>query len=160
MSKKRRCKKCSCLFEVNPRNPAHRYCRKKGCQQARKSKWQRNKMATDEDYRLNQAAAGRRWREKNRDYWKKYRSRNQEYTCKNREAQKQRNRRRTAAKSADGSILAPIAKMDASKPENTLFAGTYRLIPVLETEIAKMDALIVKIDPIPNGYAHNRGSFS
>ena len=148
------------MFDINPRIPAQRYCRKKECQQARKNAWQRNKMATDEDYRKNQAAACRRWRDKNRDYWKKYRKKNQAYTSKNREKQRQRNHSRTAAKGADGSILAPIAKMDASKPENTLFAGTYRLIPVPETEIAKMDALIVKIDPIPNGYAHNRGSFS
>jgi len=129
MARKRRCKKCGCLIEITSRNPDQFYCSKKECQRARKTKWQRKKMATDEDYRLNQAAASKRWREKNRGYWKKYRKRNQEYTNRNREKQRQRNRSRTVAKDANGSILTPIAKMDA---------------------------LIVKIDAISDSYAHNR----
>jgi len=101
------------MFDINPRIPDELYCRKKECLRARKNAWQRNKMATDEDYRNNQAAACRQWQAKNREYWKKYRKRNQAYTLKNREQQRQRNRSRTVAQGSDRSILTPIAKMDA-----------------------------------------------
>jgi len=70
-------------------------------------------MTTDEEYRKNQAAACSRWHEKNPEYWKEYRKKNQAYTRKNREQQRLRNHSRTAAKGSDRSILTPIAKMDA-----------------------------------------------
>ncbi len=156
-ARKRRCKNCRCMFDINPKIPDQLYCKNKECQRARKNAWQRMKMTTDADYRKNQAAACRRWQEKNPGYWKQYRNKNQTYTCNNREQQRQRNRSQTTAQDSDASILTPIAKMDASKPENKFITGTYRLIPVSGVGIAKMDALIVKIDSIPNSYAHNRG---
>ena len=101
------------MFDINPRIPDELYCRKKECLRARKNAWQRNKMTTDEEYRKNQAAACSRWHEKNPEYWKEYRKKNQAYTRKNREQQRLRNHSRTAAKGSDRSILTPIAKMDA-----------------------------------------------
>jgi len=45
---------------------------RKACQQARKTQWQRKKMATDSDYRKNQMESLQNWREHNRDYWRRY----------------------------------------------------------------------------------------
>ena len=50
----KRCAHCGCPLELNPRSKNQRYCGKKECQRARKRLWQKNKMATDPDYRANQ----------------------------------------------------------------------------------------------------------
>lgn len=42
-----------------------------------------------------------------------------------------------------------IAKMDASRGESTIVAGTYQLIPLGMDAIAKMDAINVEIRFIP-----------
>ncbi len=42
-------------------------CSKKQCQRARKAKWQREKMASDEDYRKKQADSQARWAANRRD---------------------------------------------------------------------------------------------
>ena len=61
---KRRCAACGCLFEPRRNVPQQRYCSKQACQRTRRRRWQRQKLKTDADYRANQAAAQRRWRER------------------------------------------------------------------------------------------------
>lgn len=141
---KRRCKSCGCLLEPSPKHPNQKYCTKKKCQRARKSKWQREKLAQDKDYRDNQADCQARWRAKNPDYWKNYRMENPQYTKGNREKQRERNRSKRA-------MLNPIAKMDAERGEKHEFSGRYKLIPIDGQMIAKMDAVIVEINEITTG---------
>jgi hypothetical protein len=73
MKTKNRCIHCRQVFVPNPRIKHQEYCGRQVCQNARKAKWQRQKMALDSDYQLNQKDAQHQWQEKNADYWDKYR---------------------------------------------------------------------------------------
>lgn len=151
--KKRRCKNksCRCLFVVSPRHPHQQYCSKKKCQNVRKRLWEREKLAWDEDYRKNKADSQGKWLAKKPWYWKKYREKNQDYTKRNREKQKKRDQRKKDLK-ADKTILKDLAKMDASNHENSIISGIYTLVPASCNNLAKMDAITVKIEKISTGY--------
>lgn len=146
---KRRCKCCGCLFVVCNKVKKHEYCKKTKCQKARRKKWQRKKIQNDTIYRNDQKAAQKDWSNTNPEYWKKYRDAHPEYTDRNRQKQRKRNRRRK-----NRTISKPIAKMDALKQKNNIISGKYELIPVRSDMIAKMDAIIVEITTISNGYAN------
>ena len=153
--KKRKCANPACrrLFEPNPKNRNQRYCSRKECQKARKAKWQREKMASDEEYRKNQADSQARWAAKKEGYWKRYRASHPEYEDRNREKQKERDRTRRSrdGPKSDASISGDLAKMDALNPENEIITGTYRLIPVQGDTLAKMDAITVELRTISGG---------
>jgi hypothetical protein len=100
-------------------------------------------LARDSDYRANQAEAQRQWRGRNKDYWREYRRRNRAYTERNRVDQRKRNLRRRSGEE--------IAKMDELKGKTLIPSGRYRLVPVCNAEIAKMDELIVEIGIISRG---------
>ena len=134
-----RCAGCGRSFLPNPKVPRQRYCSRAPCQRARRSLWQKEKLATDEDYRRNQADAQRRWREGHRDYWRRYRERHPEYCRRNRHLQGERNHVRRGR---------PIAKMDSLATRSSVISGTYELVPVDSGGIAKMDALIVNIEVV------------
>ena len=140
---KRRCAACGCLFEPRRNVPQQRYCSKRSCQRTRRRRWQRQKLKTDADYRANQAAAQRRWREDHPDYWRMYRQRHPEYTERNRERQRERNRRRRSAGTGPSPPL--IANMDAYRSQKPIRSGTYQLIPVTEPGVAKMDTYVVEM---------------
>ena len=139
---------CECCGKTFLPHPAlikvidQRYCSAPGCQRARKSRWQKAKLAGDSDYREAQAKAQKGWCSKNPDYWKQYRQRNPEYAERNRQKQRERNRRKRM-----------IAKMDALKTGNAIIPGRYRLVPVCNGMIAKMDELIVDIGVISKGFS-------
>jgi|LGVF01.1.fsa_nt_gb beta-phosphoglucomutase-like phosphatase (HAD superfamily) len=146
----RRCKHCHCLFEVCNKVEKHEYCKKTECQKARKRKWQ--KMQKDEQYRKDQKEAQEIWLQNNPDYWRKYRLKNKEYTAQNKEKQRDRNQA-ARSKSRNQSNPDMIAKMDALKQKNVTFSGQYELVPFMPGKIAKMDAIIVEINTISNGYS-------
>jgi hypothetical protein len=106
---KRRCAACGCLFVPRRNVPQQRYCSKRECQRTRRRRWQRQKLKADADYRANQAAAQRRWRERHPDYWRRYRQGHPDSTERNRQRQRERNRRRRLA--ATGPSPPAIAKM-------------------------------------------------
>ena len=139
-------KKCLCCKRGFPPHPAvrdQRYCSDPECQKTRKRKWQKEKLANDSDYRANQAEAQKQWQGRNKDYWKRYREKNPAYTERNRTAQKERNRRRRSG--------AKIAKMDELRGETPVSSGRYRLVPLCNLGIAKMDELIVELGVISRG---------
>ena len=139
-------KTCACCkrgFMPRPAVRNHQYCGEAKCQRARKRKWQREKVAKDSAYRGNQAAAQREWCSRNRDYWKEYRRKNPAYAERNRDKQRERNRRKRSGPE--------IAKMDASGQENIISPGRYRLVPLGNGVIAKMDELIVEIGVVSRG---------
>jgi hypothetical protein len=145
---KKRCRHCHRLFIVSPRNPDQKFCSSNDCQKARKRKWQRKKMRDDPAYRLNQRDAQERWCQKNPAYWKTYRDEHPEYTRQNREKQRSRNHLlRTMA-----AISRQIAKMDAFSAKEHDISGYYGLISVQDLTFATMDAKVVKIIEMPDGY--------
>ena len=146
---KRRCASCGCLFVPRRNVPQQRYCPNRDCQRARRRRWQRQRLKADADYRANQAAAQQRWRERHPDYWRRYRQSHPEYAARNREQQRTRNRRRRSA--ATGPSPPPIANMDAYGPQTLFRSGTYRLIPVPELDVAKMDAYLVEMHVLSDG---------
>lgn len=129
------CAHCGCLFNPNPRVKNQRYCSDKECQRARKRLWQRQKLATDPDYKANQTDSQKAWREKNPDYWRKYRELNPQYVEHNRSRQRARR---------------GVAKMDASGMDLPLESGAYYIVPEW-AGVAKMDASVRKVRLIPVG---------
>jgi hypothetical protein len=148
----RRCRNCGCLFRICNKVKKHEYCHKKKCQRARKRKWQKQKMKSDEIYRKDQKEAQEIWVNNTPDYWNDYRRKNPKYAERNRQKQRKRNQARSAKPETE-STLKPIAKMDALTHENKIISGKYALVPVKSDMIAKMDALIVEINTISKGYA-------
>jgi hypothetical protein len=124
------CSSCRRIVPANPRIKNQRYCGREACQRERKRKWQRAKMATDQDYRANQRDAQQAWRERNQGYW----------------------RRRRAAKRAAPST--PV-KMDALTPNFNLIPGRY-IITSIDRAGRKMDALQVKILPLSMGWSSRK----
>lgn len=139
------CKHCRTEF-IKLRNPNQMYCAAPICQRERKNAWRREKLRGDIDYSANQRASNQRWQSKNPGYWKNYRLSHPDYVQRNREAQ----RVRDATGSGDASHL---AKSDASSEEILIGSGSYWLMAAGD-DLAKSDALKVKITVITDGY-HN-----
>jgi len=137
------CLCCKRRFIPHPAVRDQQYCGDSQCQKTRKRKWQKEKLARDSDYRANQTEAQRQWRERNKDYWKEYRKKNPAYAERNRMGQRERNRRRR--------FEAEIAKMDELKGKALIPSGRYRLVPLGNLGIAKMDELIVELGVISRG---------
>lgn len=146
----RSCLSCEDLFPHLSNVKNHQYCKKVGCQRARKALWQRLKMGRDEAYRENQRKAQCAWKEKKPRYWREYRANHEAY--REREKQRQYRRRHPLGPSiaaqvppAQESSLRPadVAKMDATIP---IKSGTYRIEPVFATGcVAKMDTMVVQL---------------
>ena len=144
-----RCAACEDLFTRRRNVPDQQFCSKPECQRERRRRWQRQKLKEDPDYRANQAAAQRRWRERNPDYWRRYRQAHPAYTERNRQQQHMRNRKRGQV--GTGPSPPAIAKMDVCEAQTAVASGTYRLIPVSGENIAKMDAYLVEMHVLSRG---------
>ena len=70
---------CKRLFEPDPRVKNQRYCGEKDCQQARKRKWQKDKLAADPDYKANQRDCQKDWLQRHPNYHKQYRQNHPAY---------------------------------------------------------------------------------
>jgi len=147
----KRCAACDERFTPCRHVPDQQYCSKPECQRERRRRWQREKLSRDSDYRANQAAAQRRWRERNQDYWRKYRQSHPEYSARNRAQQRKRNRHR--GRGATDPLALPVAKMDVCNDKIPVRSGTYRMIPAQTSGIAKMDAYLVEIQVLSAGYS-------
>jgi len=148
---RKRCAACNELFTPRRNVPDQAFCSKPACQRERRRGWQREKLKQDPDYRANQAAAQKRWRERNPEYWHHYRQAHPKYTARNRQKQRERNRRRGLS-DTDPSPRA-IAKMTEYQSKKTVVSGTYRLIPVAGPGIGKMDEYLVEMQVLLEGYA-------
>ena len=102
------CIHCGRAFQPNPRVRNHSYCNAKTCQRARRSRWQREKMAKDIDYRDNQKQYYQEWQSRYPGYYRAYRAKHPEYVKRNKLQQLRRNNSRRK-KSSDKMI----AKMDS-----------------------------------------------
>lgn len=138
---------CCGTFFV-PRNKKQNYCSEHACQCKRKARWQKNKLATDPDYKETQRLADNKWHESTPDYWRRYRDRNPAKAKRNRLLQKTRNMKQRTKQALEPSKSMDIAKMDARKSKKTYhgeLSGEYWLIPI----IAKMDARKIFITCVP-----------
>ena len=132
----RRCLACGAAFALRAQTPNQAYCSAKACQRDRRKHWQRERRASDTDYRENQKQAHARWAAEHPDYSRRYREEHPDYVERNRILQRERNRARTKPW---------IANMDPSASGLPLPEGTYRLESVSPSGVADMDAWIVKI---------------
>ncbi len=132
----RQCEACHKPFRPRAQNPDQCFCSAAACQRERRRRWQAARRSRDPDYRENQKRAQKAWAERHRDYWRNYRRLHPEYVARNRARQQER----TRLKAAQG-----VAKMDASKAAMPIPSGTYRLSPVTDASLAKMDAWMVEI---------------
>jgi len=139
------------MFTVYAHVPGQQYCSERKCQNQRRQKWRKQKMASDKDYKANQSDAQKRWCSKNQGYWQRYRDEHPDYVKRNRQQQMVRNARRNA----DKREYEPIAKRYALDEKKTDISGYYKLIPADERLIAKSDVSLVKLELIsvsyPNG---------
>lgn len=131
----KRCACCGRTFEPRPQVPDQAYCPSPECQRARKRQWQRNKLKSDPDYRINQRAAQEAWSQRNRDYWRHYRDGRPEYEQRNRDQQKLRDAR---GQDVD------LAKMDVCD----LPTGLYRIVrhPGLPRDAS--GSMVIEITPV------------
>ena len=128
-----KCVNCQQVFRHRPQNKDQRYCSEKPCQRARKSNWQRQKMAVDPEYQKNHKASQKAWQVTCPGYWKKYRQKNPDQAERNRKLQLVRNAKQRGhfverlsmnemgqpfpfRLDSFSMSSVPIAKMDASTP--------------------------------------------
>ncbi len=141
--------RCACCRRILPRDSRvknQRYCGVKACQRARKRKWQREKLEMDPDHRANKRESQRAWQSKNPIYRQKYRGKNPDYCERNRQLQQVRDRAKRQAATAE----VHLAKMDTLEHILNDTSMTYFISASLGN-LAKMDALPVKIIPITPG---------
>ena len=122
-----RCAHCGSRFVPNPRIRNQRYCGRIECQRARKSSWQRRKLATDPDYQANKQDSQRAWRIRNPGYWQNWRLRHPEYVERNRMLQQER-RGRLSRRANSSMECAPTTCVPfASLARNSSTLATVRL---------------------------------
>ena len=139
----KRCASCGKAFHPRRQSPKQTYCSSVPCQRERRRRWQQTRRG-DPDYRDNQARAQAAWAAQHRDYWSDYRRLHPEYSKRNRLLQRERDSRRRER---------VLAKMDVSPYETPVPSGIYRLSPVTRDDLAKVDALMVKITAVTTTYA-------
>ena len=142
------CKSCELEKESNPcLKGIQQYCPDPKCQRVRKRAWQKEKMATDAQYRENHLTAQKRWRRQRplHRYQAHYRQTHPKYVEKNRDRQRGRNAKRRQQVATATVPAEPIVKMDA--PSN-IKSGTYLLTPYAALDaspkIVKMDTFVVQ----------------
>ena len=133
------CACCGQPFEARPQVPGQTYCSSPDCQRARKRQWQRAKLQSDSDYRINQRAAQQAWAQRNQDYWRNYREARPDYTQRNREQQRSRD---TSMPEQRPDI--DLAKMDVCG----LPGGLYRIVRHPAFPIESSTSWVVEIMPV------------
>ncbi len=134
------CAGCSTFFI--PRNKCQKFCSRPDCQRLRKALWQKQKLATDLEYKEGQRLAQKKWLQNNPDYWQNYRRKNPEKIDRNKSLQRIRNIKKRKNKSTYGVLKSTdIAKMDSRRVRGDNLFGQYWLVPA----IAKMDVVKVFI---------------
>jgi len=131
------CSHCGRPVSANPRVKNQRYCGEKDCQRASKRKWQRDKLAIDDDYKANQRACQADWHKRNPDFYKEYREKHPDYRKRNTLLQRCRNAKTRVIATMDTLELDParkpqvfyllplVATMDASAQKVLLFSMRY-----------------------------------
>jgi hypothetical protein len=135
MGKYFRCKHCGKEHLRDVRVKAQQYCGGSQCQQARKNRWEREKLRFNEQYRKKRQEDKSNWRETypGDQYQREYRIGHKAYEENNRQGQIKRNAKRK------------IVKTDAIKGKTLIREGLYEIKPQAMGKIVKTDAMIVEI---------------
>lgn len=152
------CRHCRCRCLVNYRlKSGQHYCGSVSCQQARKNKWERDKLGSDKLYGQARSSAKKAWyRSYPGDrYQHFYRVKHPEYVTTNRLCQ----RLRMSGVKASAS---EIVKTDALSSTIPFTSGFYELLPVDfcdAKKVVKTDALLVELRTCsgPHGFYPDRG---
>ncbi len=139
----KQCIACRQKFQTLPHTPKQRYCSALKCQRERRRRGQRATRKKDPDYKDNQVRAQQAWSKRNSNYWREYRRTHPEYIERNQRLQRERSHKRK---------MKLIAKMGALPPDPPVPSGVYRLIPVAQMGIAKMDVWMLEIKFLSNTY--------
>lgn len=121
------CTHCGHPFEPRPQVPDQAFCSAPECQRARKREWQRAKLQSDPDYRINQQAAQRAWSQRNHDYWRNHRDAQQVNGD-----QGERVMQRAGQKSDKPIDLFKIKSKDKGKPEHEARLAAYGALVVTQ----------------------------
>jgi len=137
MSQMIRCKSCQRYVPANPHIKDQGYCKRNACQRARKSKWQMARIEIDPGYKAHQNESKAKWRKQNPGYSKQYRAEHPDYCDRNRALQKKRDQKRRDKKARMHQLDTDIAKMDALIDKNYINTKGY---DEPKPDLAKMDA--------------------
>ena len=129
-----------------------RYCGSKPCQQARKNKWERDRLKCDSAYHLKRCSSKKVWYSKYTGdrYQSSYRANHPDYVSDNREKQRFRGSKNTKKTPEE-----QIVKTDALSSESLVSKGFYVLMPYKKTcpeKIVKTDAFIIELCCIDRGF--------
>lgn len=144
-----KCAHCGQHTLLNPRlKGKQRYCSSKPCQQARKNKWEKERIKKDKTYRKKRYAQKALWRTNKPvdQYQKQYRESHPHYVITNRA--KQKNRNKTQSGLSHLSTGEKIVKTDTLFSGSLLPGGLYTIQPYCpdaSEKIVKTDALIVSL---------------
>jgi len=153
--------RCRCCRKMRPvRVGNQKYCGDPKCQRARKNAWNREKYASDPDYRENQKASTQTWLESQRGsaaYFREYRRR-QGSRWESHEKPDRLEDKQGASSAHEESLFASEidipgqrANMDATIPEKPLKSGRYIMFCDQSSGGANMDAYLVEIAVISAG---------
>ena len=144
-----KCTHCGQQSLLNPRlKGKQHYCCNKACQQARKNKWERDKIKNDKLYRKKRYTQKAQWRSNKPcdQYQNHYRQTHPGYVTTNRKQQSTRNNKRVNLSTPP--VREKIVKTDTLLPESLLSGGLYTLHPYYpdtSKKIVKTDTLIVTL---------------
>ena len=143
------CKHCGLSLSPRPSVPNQHYCGKIECQRARKRQGQKDRLINDQDYRDNQRAAQKAWRERNPEYMSEYRKNSPKYVEKNRVQQRQRNRSlRKSITTSPPDDSSMIVKMYELHADPVMHSGKFRVVFQKDGMIVKMDELFAHLIPV------------
>jgi hypothetical protein len=146
---KRICKHCDQSFLSHPSVPKQQYCGKIECQRGRKRQRQKERLISDQDYRDNQQAAQKAWRERNPEYMPEYRKNSPKYVEMNRVQQRERNRSlRNTVNSSPSNETSMIVNMDELHVDPVMHSGKFRVVFQKAGMIVKMDELFAHLIPV------------
>lgn len=121
----RQCRCCRKRF-IPSRNAVQRYCARSTCQKKRRSKYQKQKLKRDIEYKETHRSSQQKWRLKHPDYWRHYRMQNPVYVAVNRDKQviRDKNRRKMSSKSVRDMLL---ANMYSFSIKNEYISNGYKI---------------------------------
>ena len=94
MSQARRCPYCHDSFQPSTYRPQQTVCSKAECQRRRRSKYHREELQADPEYRQVARDSQKKWRQAHPGYDRNYRAQHPEYHQHNREQQQVRDQKR------------------------------------------------------------------
>ena len=137
------CACCGKPFAPHPQVPDQAYCSAPACQRARKRQWQRDKLQSDPDYRINQRAAQQAWAQRNPDYWRDYRAAQIKHEQRNRDQQQSQDRSRNVERAKMDECDLPDGLYWITRhptfPGGNSNSGVFTITPVRARRSRKMD---------------------